>query len=298
MSAPTVGRLLRGQGFSLQAPAKTLEGKQHPDRDAQFRYISTSSANYIAAGQPVIAWIRRRRNRSASTPTAGGSGGPVGEPERVNVHDFPGPGVGKAIPYGVYDVGWDSAGSTSVRSRHGGLRRREHPPWWRSMGAESYPEASRLLITADGGGSNGYRLRLWKVELPALGRRDGHGGDGLPPPAGTTKWNKIEHRLFSHITMNWRGRPLASHRGRGEQHRRHAHPRRAARDSRTGHRKLSGGELGQPRAAGRTADPPARAARHLELHHRPGQRPRVPGRNTETGTWPEPRPWPCSPTPG
>ena len=207
-----VGRMLHHLGYSLQATAKTLEGKQHPDRDAQFRYISTTCAAYIAEGQPVISVDTKKKELVGQYANRGREWQPAGDPERVNVHDFGDPGVGKAIPYGVYDVGWD-LGWVNVGCDHDtaafaveSIRR-----WWQAMGEESYPDAARLLICADGGGSNGYRLRLWKVELQRWADETGLEVTVCHLPPGTSKWNKIEHRLFSHITMNWRGRPLVSH---------------------------------------------------------------------------------------
>jgi hypothetical protein len=208
-----VGRMLHHLGYSLQAPAKTLEGKQHPDRDAQFRYISATSASNIAEGQPVISVDTKKKELVGQYANGGREWQPAGEPERVNVHDFPDPGVGKAIPYGVYDVGWD-LGWVNVGCDHdtAAFAVESIRQWWRSMGEESYPEASRLLICADGGGSNGYRPRLWKVELQRWADETGLEVTVCHLPPGTSKWNKIEHRLFSYITMNWRGRPLVSHR--------------------------------------------------------------------------------------
>ena len=208
-----VGQMLHHLGYSLQAPAKTLEGKQHPDRDAQFRYINATSGSYIATGQPVISVDTKKKELVGQYANGGREWQPAGDPERVNVHDFPDPGVGKAIPYGVYDVGWD-LGWVNVGCDHdtASFAVESIRQWWRSMGEESYSDAGRLLICADGGGSNGYRVRLWKVELQAFADETGLEVTVCHLPPGTSKWNKIEHRLFSHITMNWRGRPLVSHR--------------------------------------------------------------------------------------
>jgi DDE family transposase len=214
VSAPTVGRLLRGAGFSLQANAKTLEGAQHPDRDAQFRYINEQVKDHQAGTDPVISVDTKKREQLGRLPMAGREWRPRGEPVQVEDHSFffTGPEVEQAIPYGIYDIirdsGWVNVGTdhdTSVFAVES-IRR-----WWRARGREDYPDASRLLITADAGGSNSYRYRVWKSELAALAAETGLVITVCHFPPGTSKWNKIEHRLFSHITMNWRGRPLTSH---------------------------------------------------------------------------------------
>jgi hypothetical protein len=214
VSAPTVGRLLRGAGFSLQANTKTLEGAQHPDRDAQFRYVNEQVKDHQADGDPVISVDTKKREQLGRLPMAGREWRPRGEPVEVEDHSFffTGPDVEQAIPYGIYDItrdsGWVNVGTdhdTSVFAVES-IRR-----WWRARGREDYPDASRLLITADAGGSNSYRYRVWKSELAALAAETGLVITVCHFPPGTSKWNKIEHRLFSHITMNWRGRPLTSH---------------------------------------------------------------------------------------
>jgi hypothetical protein len=213
VSAPTVGRLLRVAGFSLQANAKTLEGGQHSDRDAQFRYINEQIKDHQAGGEPVISVDTKKREQLGRLPMAGREWRPKGEPVEVEDHSFfTGPDAEQAIPYGIYDItrgtGWVNVGTdhdTSVFAVES-IRR-----WWRARGREDYPEASRLLVTADAGGSNGYRYRVWKSELAALAAKTGLVITVCHFPPGTSKWNKIEHRLFSHITMNWRGRPLTSH---------------------------------------------------------------------------------------
>jgi predicted DNA-binding protein YlxM (UPF0122 family) len=213
VSAPTVGRLLRGAGFSLQANAKTLEGAQHPDRDAQFRYINQQVKDHQAGGEPVISVDTKKREQLGRLPMAGRQWRPKGEPVQVEDHSFfTGPEVEQAIPYGIYDIirdsGWVNVGTdhdTSVFAVES-IRR-----WWRARGPEDYPGAARLLITADAGGSNSCRYRVWKSELAALAAQTGLVITVCHFPPGTSKWNKIEHRLFSHITMNWRGRPLTSH---------------------------------------------------------------------------------------
>ena len=214
VSAPTVGNLLRENGFSLQGNAKTLEGDQHPDRDAQFRYINEQAKDHQVAGEPVISVDTKKREQLGRLPMDGREWRPKGEPVQVEDHSFffTGPDVEQAIPYGIYDItrntGWVNVGvdhDTSVFAVES-VRR-----WWKVRGSRDYPEASRLLITADAGGSNGYRYRVWKSELAALAAETGLVITVCHFPPGTSKWNKIEHRLFSHITLNWRGRPLTSH---------------------------------------------------------------------------------------
>lgn len=211
-SHETVAQLLRASGYSLQGTAKTLEGKQHPDRNAQFEYISRLSQRHLRQDWPVISVDTKKKELVGPYARDGREWRPKGEPERVLVHDFIDPDLGKVIPYGVYDVGHDR-GWVNVGTDHDtasfaveSIRR-----WWRSMGAALYPKAQGLLICADGGGSNGYRSRLWKLELQRLATETGLEVTTCHFPPGTSKWNKIEHRLFSHITMNWRGRPLVSH---------------------------------------------------------------------------------------
>jgi hypothetical protein len=208
-----VGEMLHHLGYSLQANAKNLEGKQHPDRDAQFRYIGKISGRAIAEGRPVISVDTKKKELVGQYANGGQEWRPAGEPERVLTHDFPDPSVGKAIPYGVYDMGWD-LGWVNVGVDHdtSSFAVESIRQWWSGMGEEAYPRARQLLICADGGGSNGYRQRLWKVELRRFADEAGLEVTVCHFPPGTSKWNKIEHRLFSHITMNWRGRPLVSHR--------------------------------------------------------------------------------------
>jgi transposase len=212
VSADTVGDLLREQGFSLQGNAKTIEGNQHPDRDAQFRYLNDQATAYRAAGDPVISVDTKKKELVGQYKNAGRQWRPTGEPVQVQTHDFPDRDLGKAIPYGIYDLGANT-GWVGVGTDHDTaafavacLRR-----WWDAVGRADYPHSWRLLITADAGGSNGYRTRAWKAELAALAVETGLEITVCHLPPGTSKWNKIEHRLFSHITMNWRGRPLASH---------------------------------------------------------------------------------------
>ncbi len=212
VGADTVAGLLHQQGFSLQGNAKTIEGGQHPDRDSQFSYLNDQAGQHLDAGDPVISVDTKKKELIGPYKNGGQEWRPAGHPEQVKVHDFIDPNLGKANPYGVYDLGADT-GWVSVGTDHDTaafavetIRR-----WWHSFGAHAYPSASRLLITADGGGSNGYRTRLWKTELAALATETGLAITVCHLPPGTSKWNKIEHRLFSHISMNWRGRPLTSH---------------------------------------------------------------------------------------
>src|SRR6266550_5285141 len=214
VSAPTVGRLLRENGFSLQGNAKTLEGEQHPDRDAQFCYINEQVKDHQAGGEPVVSVDTKKREQLGRLPMAGREWRPKGRPVEVEDHSFffTGPEVEQAIPYGIYDItrdsGWVNVGTdhdTSVFAVES-IRR-----WWCARGRDDYPGAARLLITADAGGSNSYRYRVWKSELAALAAQTGLVITVCHFPPGTSKWNKIEHRLFSHITFNWRGRPLVSH---------------------------------------------------------------------------------------
>jgi len=213
IGADTVGELLRQEGFSLQAPSKVLEGARHPDRDAQFRYINDQVKDHIATGDPVISVDTKKKELVGEYKNGGREWGPAGRPVQVKTHDFlDRQGQGKAIPYGIYDIaantGWVSVGTDHDTAAFAvaSISR-----WWQARGRHEYPHAARLLITADAGGSNGYRTRAWKTELAALAAQTGLQVTVCHLPPGTSKWNKIEHRLFSHITMNWRGRPLTSH---------------------------------------------------------------------------------------
>ena len=212
ISHVVVGRLLKDEGYSLQANAKVIEGNQSPDRNAQFEHINATVSAARAGGQPVISVDTKKKELVGQYKNGGREWHPEGEPEEVRVHDFVDPQMGRANPYGVYDIGADE-GWVSVGTDHDTsafavqtIRR-----WWFSMGRARYPKATELTITADGGGSNGYRVRLWKLELSRLAKETGLRIRVCHFPPGTSKWNKIEHRLFSFITMNWRGRPLISH---------------------------------------------------------------------------------------
>ena len=211
-SATLVARLLHEAGYSLQANAKTLEGTQNPDRDAQFQHIHDTAAGFLAAGDPVVSIDCKKKELVGQFKNGGKQWRPAGEPERVNVHDFMDHQLGKAIPYGVYDIG-DNTGWVSVGVDHetAAFAVNTLRSWWNAVGRSTYPAATRLLINADSGGANGNRRRAWKTELAALAAETGLQISVCHLPPGTSKWNKIEHRLFSQITRNWRGRPLASH---------------------------------------------------------------------------------------
>ncbi len=211
LSARTVAALLRDKGYSLQGNRKTQEGGQHPDRNAQFEYISERAKDFASREQPVISVDTKKKELVGEFKNAGREWHPKGEPTEVNVHDFPDDSLGRAIPYGIYDfftnTGWVRVGIdhdtadfavASIRS------------WWEDVGKATYPNAKELLITADCGGSNGNRLRAWKVALQRMADDTGLAITVSHLPPGTSKWNKIEHRLFCHITRNWRGRPLVS----------------------------------------------------------------------------------------
>jgi hypothetical protein len=207
-----VRRLLKGLGYSLQANAKTSEGRQHPDRDAQFGYLSEQVKAHQDAGCPVISVDTKKKELVGEYKNGGREWHPRGEPTQVNVYDFLDGDLGKAIPYGVYDlaanIGWVAVGTDHDTAAFAVATIAR---WWDAVGKPAYPDATKLLITADGGGSNGYRTRQWKTELAALAARTGLQITVCHLPPGTSKWNKIEHRLFSHISLNWRGRPLTSH---------------------------------------------------------------------------------------
>jgi transposase len=212
VSHQLVRELLRSTGYSLQANAKTLEGKQHPDRDAQFQYLNEQSKAFLKQGLPVVSMDAKKKELVGAFKNAGREWQLQNQPDVVTVHDFPDANLGKAIPYGIYDVG-QNTGWVSVGQDHdtASFAVASLARWWQVVGAPSYPQAKRLLISADSGDSNGYRLRLWKLELQQFADQTGLAVTVCHLPPGTSKWNKIEHRLFSHITLNWRGRPLISH---------------------------------------------------------------------------------------
>lgn len=212
LSARTVGRLLNVAGYSLQGNRKTKEGADHPDRNAQFEHINTSVKRFQQRGQPVISVDTKKKELVGGFKNGGREWRPKGQPLEVNTHDFMDPELGKAIPYGVYDLsrneGWVSVGIDHDTSQFAAQAIQR---WWKKMGSKRYPGAKQLLITADGGASNGSRSRLWKVALQQLALRIGIPIQVCHFPPGTSKWNKIEHRMFCHITQNWRGQPLVSH---------------------------------------------------------------------------------------
>jgi hypothetical protein len=207
-----VRRLLKHLGYSLQANAKTAEGGRHADRDAQFAYLNEAAKDHQRAGCPVISVDAKSKELVGNFANGGREWSPAGEPSHVNVYDFIDKELGKVSPYGVDDLtantGWVAVGTDHDTAAFAVATIRR---WWQAVGAAAYPGADRLLITADDGGCNGYRTRLWKTELAALAAATGLTITVCHLPPGTCKWNKIEHQLFSHISMNWRGRPLTSH---------------------------------------------------------------------------------------
>jgi hypothetical protein len=212
VSCTTVGRLLREAGYSLQGNRKTKEGDSHPDRNAQFEHINAMVKQFQSRGEPAISVDTKKKELVGDFKNGGREWMPRGQPDEVRVHDFMDKNLGKAIPYGVYDItnnqGWVSVGidhDTAQFAAEAVYR------WWKKMGRKRHPGATELLITADGGGSNGSRCRLWKVALQNLANRLKMPIQVCHFPPGTSKWNKIEHRMFCHITQNWRGRPLVSH---------------------------------------------------------------------------------------
>jgi hypothetical protein len=205
----SVERLLRDLGYSLQANRKTKEGGQHPDRNAQFEYLNAQVKDFLASGDPVLSVDTKKKELVGNFKNNGREWRPQGSPEEVKVHDFIDPALGRAVPYGVYDI-TNNTGFVSVGNDHdtAAFAVNAIRSWWKQMGAERFPNAKRLLITADGGGSNGSRVRLWKVELQKLSLELGLPITVCHLPPGTSKWNKIEHKLFSFISINWRGKPL------------------------------------------------------------------------------------------
>jgi hypothetical protein len=212
ISDRTVAALLYEAGYSLQANRKTREGRQHPDRNAQFEYINAQARRLQKRGQPVIAVDTKKKELVGDFKNPGREWHPHGEPEEVRVHDFQDKELGKAIPYGVYEVtnnqGWVSVGIDHDTAAFAAASIRR---WWEEMGTRRFPRAEEMLITADGGGSNSHRSRLWKVALQGLADEVGMRLTVCHVPLGTSKWNKVEHRLFCFITSNWRGQPLLSH---------------------------------------------------------------------------------------
>jgi DDE family transposase len=213
VSHSVIGKMLKAERFSLQGNRKTGEGAQHPDRDAQFGHINTSVKTALAEQQPVISVDTKKKELVGDFKNGGRTWRPQGEPEEVQVYDFLSQALGRAVPYGVYDLaandGWVSVGIDHDTAAFA-VQTIRH--WWQDIGRPRYPNAQRLVITADGGGSNGVRVRLWKRELQRLANELGIAIEVHHLPPGTSKWNKIEHRLFSFISMNWRATPLVSYR--------------------------------------------------------------------------------------
>ena len=305
-------RMLHAEGFSTQGNSRTVEGRRHPDRDAQFRYISDVAKRYLAAGDPVISIDTKKKELVGLYARKGTEWRAKGDPRRVRDHDFPDPGGGKAIPYGVYDLG-DDSGFVNVGTDHdtAAFAAESVRRWWDAIGKDRYPHAARLLVTCDAGGSNGYRARAWKAELARLAAGSGLEITVCHFPPGTSKWNKIEHRLFCHITRTWRGRPLTSYEV--------VVNTIAATATSTGltvtavlaRRPLPDRRPGQRRAdaaPGRPGHHPARLPRRLELHHPPGPPPgpgpgrrpprrRRPARPRTWPPWTSPRSPACRPAP-
>jgi transposase len=212
VSYQLVSALLHELGYSLQANRKTREGGKHLDRNAQFEQINAQTALFLAQGEPVISVDAKKKELVGDFKNAGGDWHPEGEPEQVRVYDFPIPGLGRATPYGIYDLehksGWVNVGIDHDTAAFAVESIRQ---WWNEAGQPRYPEAKRVLISADGGGSNGSRVRLWKWELQQLADEIGRAITVCHLPPGTSKWNKIEHRLFAWISQNWRGKPLVDY---------------------------------------------------------------------------------------
>lgn len=212
VSYRVIGEILDKMGYSLQANRKTLEGSNNEDRDEQFSHINQQVIKFQKENQPVISVDTKKKELVGNFKNNGKEWKPKGRPDEVEIYDFPSKSVGKAIPYGIYDIGknlgWVSVGTDHDTSTFAveSIRR-----WWYSMGQQIYPDAAKLLVTADGGGSNGSRVRLWKIEIQKFANETNMEISICHFPPGTSKWNKIEHRLFSHITQNWRGKPLISH---------------------------------------------------------------------------------------
>jgi transposase len=207
-----ISEVLRSLGYSLQGNRKTREGKDHPDRDAQFRHISARVKAYRHGGRPAVSVDTKKKEVLGNKANVGREYRPKGEPREVDTHDFPDKTLGKAVPYGVYDIAENEAMvSIGVSSDTAEFAVEAIRRWWKELGQERYGRPSRLLITADSGGSNAHRSRLWKLELQQLANETGMKIEVCHYPPGTSKWNKIEHRLFCHITRNWRGVPLETH---------------------------------------------------------------------------------------
>lgn len=211
-SSSTVWRLLRKRGYRIQSTRKTLERRHHDDRDPQFEYINGAVRDFHEAGEPAISVDTKKKELVGDFKNAGREWQPTGQPEAVLSHDFPVDSLGKAIPYGVYDLHRNEAlVNVGTDNDTPAFAVESIRQWWRTMGQAAYPDATKLLITADCGGSNGYRIRAWKSELQAFATQSGLTIHVCHFPPGTSKWNKVEHRLFSYVSLNWRGRPLTSY---------------------------------------------------------------------------------------
>ncbi len=268
VSRTVVGELLKAQKFSLQANSKTNEGGDHPDRDAQFSHISQSVTTALAAQRPVISVDTKKKELVGDFKNAGREWRPQGEPEAVRVHDFLIKELGRAVPYGIYDLaanaGWVSVGMNHDTAAFAvqSIRR-----WWQDIGCKRYPAAKRLTITCDGGGSNGSRVRLWKLELQKLASQLDIDITVHHLPPGTSKWNKIEHRLFSFITMNWRAKPLVSYQVIIDLIGSHHDQDRPEGDRRTRRQPVSQRHRRLGRTTGRHKHRPGRFSRPMELHY-------------------------------
>ena len=260
VSSTTVGRLLYQLGYRLQSARKRQEGASHPDRNAQFEHINATADSFFAEGQPVISVDTKKKELVGNFKNGGREWQPKGTPPAVLVHDFPTDAEGKAIPYGVYDMArneaWVSVGRDHDTPAFAVASIRH---WWQQMGCDAYPDATALFITADAGGSNGYRLRAWKHELQQLADETRLTIHVSHFPPGTSKWNKIEHRLFCHITANWRGTPLTTYETVGP-HREHPDGDRALGPGRTQRRPVSHGRHGDQGGDGRNRAGPRRVS--------------------------------------
>lgn len=268
ISDKTVAKLLRDHGYSLQAPSKSVEGAQHPDRNAQFEHINAAAQERIRRGIPVISVDTKKKELVGNFKNAGQEWQPVGEPELVDVHDFPGDAVGKAIPYGVYDVA-SNDGFVSVGVDHDTpvFAVKSIEAWWKRVGQDRYPNARELFITADAGGSNSYRSHVWKQQLQRLADELDLAIHVSHFPPGTSKWNKIEHRLFSFISINWRGRPLRSYETVINLISNTTNPRRARRSRSARPPPLPDRQKGLQERAPRTQHRACRLPWRLELRH-------------------------------
>jgi len=274
ISDKTVAKLLREHGYSLQAPTKSVEGAQHPDRNAQFAHINAKANDCIERGVPVISVDTKKQELIGNFKNGGREWQPQGEPELVDVHDFPSDAIGRAIPYGVYDLAAND-GFVSVGIDHDTpvFAVTSIEAWWKQVGVKRYPEAREIFITADAGGSNSYRSHVWKQQLQRVADKLGIAIHVSHFPPGTSKWNKVEHRLFSFISINWRGRPLRTYETIinliGSTTNRGGLVVRARLDHRN---YLSDRQEGLSQGTSRAEDREKRVPRRLELRHQAAQR--------------------------